>query len=218
MSAPMTLTERLTAALPRDVLVKAQWALNYGWQTGNGDEAYAAMRAVLIAALLPVLEESRSDDEHRGLETRLSAIDALSKFQWTPAEGPTPAPGDALGTIETTWRSAALRVGEMLLSVGPAGYYGMTADQWLWWALHAMKAAPPDDTLARVARMTTDELTKMFVVLAERGVLDLMVSCGGKTYTHVKDIPEAEFDPNNCFMWFSPAEHEAVRPDAPEVK
>lgn len=33
------------------------------------------------------------------------------------------------------WRNAAIRVGEELSSVGPDGYYGMTAQQWLDWAM-----------------------------------------------------------------------------------
>jgi hypothetical protein len=33
------------------------------------------------------------------------------------------------------WRNAAIRLGEELSSVGPDGYYNMTAEQWLDWAL-----------------------------------------------------------------------------------
>ena len=33
------------------------------------------------------------------------------------------------------WKNAALRVGEDLSSVGPKGYYNMTAQQWLDWAM-----------------------------------------------------------------------------------
>lgn len=33
------------------------------------------------------------------------------------------------------WRNAAIRVGEDLSSVGPHGYYDMTAQQWLDWAM-----------------------------------------------------------------------------------
>tara|TARA_R110000868_G_scaffold8513_1_gene44014 strand:- start:427 stop:1041 length:615 start_codon:yes stop_codon:yes gene_type:complete len=33
------------------------------------------------------------------------------------------------------WRNAAIRVGEELSSVGPDGYYDMTAEQWLDWAM-----------------------------------------------------------------------------------
>jgi hypothetical protein len=42
------------------------------------------------------------------------------------------------------WRNAALRVGEDLCSVGPFGYYNMTAKQWLDWALSVVTVhAPP---------------------------------------------------------------------------
>ena len=33
------------------------------------------------------------------------------------------------------WRNAAIRIGEELSSVGPNGYYDMTAQQWLDWAM-----------------------------------------------------------------------------------
>ena len=36
---------------------------------------------------------------------------------------------------QADWRNAAVRVGEELSSVGPDGYYNMTAEQWLDWAL-----------------------------------------------------------------------------------
>lgn len=42
------------------------------------------------------------------------------------------------------WRNAALRVGEDLCSVGPFGYYDMTSEQWLDWALSVVTVhAPP---------------------------------------------------------------------------
>lgn len=33
------------------------------------------------------------------------------------------------------WKNAAMRLGEELSSVGPEGYYDMTAEQWLSWAM-----------------------------------------------------------------------------------
>jgi hypothetical protein len=33
------------------------------------------------------------------------------------------------------WKNAAIRLGEELSSVGPDGYYNMTAAQWLDWAM-----------------------------------------------------------------------------------
>lgn len=42
------------------------------------------------------------------------------------------------------WRNAAIRIGEELSSVGPFGYYDMTAKQWLDWALSVVTVhAPP---------------------------------------------------------------------------
>jgi hypothetical protein len=40
------------------------------------------------------------------------------------------------------WRNAAIRLGEDLYSVGPNGYYEMTAKQWLDWALSVVNTAP----------------------------------------------------------------------------
>jgi len=40
------------------------------------------------------------------------------------------------------WRNAAIRLGEDLYSVGPNGYYDMTAKQWLDWALSVVNTAP----------------------------------------------------------------------------
>jgi hypothetical protein len=33
------------------------------------------------------------------------------------------------------WKNAAIRIGEELSSVGPDGYYNMTAERWLDWAM-----------------------------------------------------------------------------------
>ena len=41
------------------------------------------------------------------------------------------------------WRNAAIRVGEDLCSVGPFGYYDMTAEQWLDWALSVVTVHLP---------------------------------------------------------------------------
>ena len=47
------------------------------------------------------------------------------------------------------WRNAAIRLGEDLYSVGPNGYYDMTAKQWLDWALSVVNTAPPPQELAK---------------------------------------------------------------------
>lgn len=40
-----------------------------------------------------------------------------------------------LKTRPLSWREVALRLGEELASVGPDGYYSMTPNEWLEWAL-----------------------------------------------------------------------------------
>ena len=43
--------------------------------------------------------------------------------------------GQEIEQEPVAWRNAAIRVGEDLSSVGPDGYYDMTAQQWLDWAM-----------------------------------------------------------------------------------
>ena len=52
--------------------------------------------------------------------------------------------GQEIEQEPVAWRNAAIRVGEDLCSVGPFGYYDMTAQQWLDWALSVVTVhAPP---------------------------------------------------------------------------
>ncbi len=44
--------------------------------------------------------------------------------------------GFKAGQAENAWRNAAIRIGEDLSSVGPDGYYDMSPDQWLDWAMN----------------------------------------------------------------------------------
>ena len=56
----------------------------------------------------------------------------------------TPIPSPPAQQEPVVWRNAAIRVGEDLCSVGPFGYYDMTAEQWLDWALSVVTVhAPP---------------------------------------------------------------------------
>lgn len=48
-----------------------------------------------------------------------------------------------LGQGETTWRSAALMLGETLAANGPDGYYNFTPREWLAWVQAAVRAASP---------------------------------------------------------------------------
>jgi len=56
------------------------------------------------------------------------------------------------------WRNAAIRLGEDLYSVGPNGYYEMTAKQWLDWALNVVNTAPPRKPWQE---LTDDEIHKI---------------------------------------------------------
>jgi len=60
---------------------------------------------------------------------------AVDEFDWDAA-------GQEQGEL-VTWRNAAIRVGEDLCSVGPFGYYDMTAEQWLDWALSVVTVHLP---------------------------------------------------------------------------
>ena len=62
------------------------------------------------------------------------------------------------------WRNAAIRVGEDLYSVGPFGYYDMTAEQWLDWALSVVTvhASPPKREPLTIKQISSlwDEIIK----------------------------------------------------------
>ena len=58
------------------------------------------------------------------------------------------------------WRNAAIRVGEDLCSVGPFGYYDMTAEQWLDWALSVVTVHAPPAQRSWVG-LTDDELSQI---------------------------------------------------------
>jgi hypothetical protein len=90
-------------------------------------------------------------DEHTADET-LEAIKALEEAIAKQEQGEPVA-----------WRNAAIRVGEDLCSVGPFGYYDMTAEQWLDWALSVVTVHfPPqpaqkpltDEQIEGIARIT----------------------------------------------------------------
>jgi hypothetical protein len=56
------------------------------------------------------------------------------------------------------WRNAALRVGEDLCSVGPFGYYDMTAEQWLDWALSVVTVHAPPAAQRQWVGLTPEEV------------------------------------------------------------
>ena len=80
------------------------------------------------------------------------ALEALERFEGNKKLWPEAitAIKEALAQTQepVAWRNAAIRVGEALSSVGPDGYYDMTAQQWLDWALSVVTvhAPPPQRT------------------------------------------------------------------------
>jgi hypothetical protein len=61
------------------------------------------------------------------------------------------------------WRNAALRVGEDLCSVGPFGYYDMTAEQWLDWALSVVTVHAPPPPRQPWVGLTEDEIGELYI-------------------------------------------------------
>ena len=144
--------------------------LNDEAQCGRYDKAITAIKEALMShsdgaqpeqepVTLPenkklILVDSSFDDlmywlercESKGhLENCADLIEPWEKFcdsycVWTDHH-----PDCKLAEQESvTWRNAAIRVGEDLCSVGPFGYYDMTAEQWLDWALSVVTVhAPP---------------------------------------------------------------------------
>jgi len=55
------------------------------------------------------------------------------------------------------WQNAAIRLGEELSSVGPDGYYNMTAQQWLDWALDQQPRGKNSLPAPREWQSLTDE-------------------------------------------------------------
>ena len=72
-----------------------------------------------------------------------------------------------------TWRNAAIRVGEDLCSVGPFGYYDMTAEQWLDWALSVVTVHAPPAQRTWVG-LTTKEIREWWA--SENGLEDCLMA------------------------------------------
>ena len=94
---------------------------------------------------LEALEEAHYKMEHyQDEEKREQAITAIKEALAEHAMRETQRLGQEIEQEPVAWRNAAIRVGEDLSSVGPDGYYDMTAQQWLDWALSVVTVhAPP---------------------------------------------------------------------------
>jgi hypothetical protein len=69
---------------------------------------------------------------------------------------------DGLGLVSVSWKHAALRLGEELASVGPDGYYQFTSDEWLRWALAAVR-----ERTAGKDRPFTQELLDLMTLMPD---------------------------------------------------
>jgi len=78
-------------------------------------------------ALEAVYETIIHWDEGGGKRSRRELARRIVDLYTTPPAAPVQEP--------VAWKNAAIRLGEELSSVGPDGYYDMTAEQWLDWAL-----------------------------------------------------------------------------------
>lgn len=98
-----------------------------------------SMEASNYVAIMKQALEALEFFEMAGLST-LQTVDAITSLRQAIAE----AEKHEVSQEPVAWRNAALRVGEDLCSVGPFGYYDMTAEQWLDWALSVVTVhAPP---------------------------------------------------------------------------
>lgn len=77
------------------------------------------------------------------------------------------------------WRNAALRVGEDLCSVGPFGYYDMTAEQWLDWALSVVTVHAPQPSKPWVG-LTDDDLDDIATAAKKGNLYDLRLAIEAK--------------------------------------
>ena len=87
------------------------------------------MSRELLQQALDALKPMKDSRDDTAIQRAIAALEAeLAKPEQEPV----------------AWRNAAIRLGEDLYSVGPNGYYDMTAKQWLDWALSVVNTAQPE--------------------------------------------------------------------------
>jgi hypothetical protein len=101
----------------------------------------------MIEAMKQALEALTAIDGAMPFPVGKSAIKALEEALAKQEQGE-----------PVTWRNAAIRVGEDLCSVGPFGYYDMTAEQWLDWALSVVTVHLPPQQRTWVDLTDEDEI------------------------------------------------------------
>lgn len=145
--------QALTVLKAWDALIKYQY--------GGSSEAMTAMQNVAwrtldtIEGLETALAQSEQEPEQEPVAHLWECIGRWSAYLASNGEKANLSPPEWLvdavkaATAQPeqepdAWRNAAIRLGEDLHSVGPNGYYDMTAKQWLDWALSVVNIAHPE--------------------------------------------------------------------------
>jgi hypothetical protein len=121
----------MTITLTREEAQQVLDALNSCDETwvydGEDEQIVDQYDHKLVAKAKELFNAKIAQPEER-LLTEAQALDIAQKLADCAVLGSVPPSG-------TTWQNAALRLGEELSTVGPDGYYNMTARQWLDWAM-----------------------------------------------------------------------------------
>lgn len=91
----------------------------------NSEEQYIEMEAARID----------SSEQYFSARPQIDGLDRRRVFESGFDRGWKAALNSQTKSEVDEWKNAALRIGEDLCSVGPTGYYGMSAKEWLEWAL-----------------------------------------------------------------------------------
>lgn len=91
-----------------------------------------------------------------------------------------------------TWRNAAIRVGEDLCSVGPFGYYDMTAEQWLDWALSVVTVHAPPAAQRQWVGLTDEEISEAYNAASRKALYGM-----GPTRVDVYEAIESKLKEKN---------------------
>jgi hypothetical protein len=101
------------------------------------------------------------DNLFRGMSKSIQKLQARSINEVLELPNHTQSPPEQQEPV--AWKNAAIRLGEELSSVGPDGYYDMTAEQWLDWAMdqrpHGKNSLPAQRTWVS---LTDEELSEVY--------------------------------------------------------
>ena len=112
-------------------------SVHKSWRHHDGELCFGGGWFIVVA----VLPQGQISNHYEAKDWNLFAIPEVERalFEFDGHTG-----NDVIERLEAyttpqpqrdTWKNAAIRLGEELSSFGPDGYYDMTAEQWLSWAL-----------------------------------------------------------------------------------